>query len=87
MSGVAGGLRRFAWQYVGDRPPAFAGVQIRYLPGDVPLSTAGNTNGNVILRIDLLSGGYAAMDNFVVAASDTPVEVPPIPEPATVALM
>lgn len=38
---VAGGLRRFAWQYVGDRPPAFAGVQIRYLPGDVPLSTAG----------------------------------------------
>ena len=38
---VAGGLRRFAWQYTGDRPPAFAGVQIRYLPGDVPLSTAG----------------------------------------------
>lgn len=53
----------------------------------VPLSTAGHTNGNVILRIDLLTGGYAAMDNFVVAASDTPGEVPPIPEPATVALM
>lgn len=53
----------------------------------VPLSTAGHTNGNVILRIDLLSGGYAAMDNFVVAASDTPGEVPPIPEPGTVALM
>jgi len=35
---VAGGLRRFAWQYTGDRPPAFAGVQIRYLPGDVVLS-------------------------------------------------
>lgn len=53
----------------------------------VPLSTAGHTNGNVILRIDLLTGGYAAMDNFVVAASDTPGEVPPIPEPATVALI
>ena len=38
---VEGGLRRFAWQYTGDRPPAFAGVQIRYLPGDVPLSEAG----------------------------------------------
>lgn len=37
---VAGGLRRFAWQYAGDRPPAFAGVQIRYLPGDVMLSVA-----------------------------------------------
>lgn len=37
---VAGGLRRFAWQYTGDRPPAFAGVQIRYLPGDVVLSVA-----------------------------------------------
>lgn len=37
---VAGGLRRFAWQYTGDKPPAFAGVQIRYAPGDVALSTA-----------------------------------------------
>lgn len=37
---VAGGLRRFAWQYTGDRPAAFAGVQIRYAPGDVPLSVA-----------------------------------------------
>lgn len=52
----------------------------------VPLSTVGNTNGNVILRIDLLSGGYAAMDNFVVAASDVSGEVPTIPEPATVLL-
>ena len=37
---LAGGLRRFAWAYTGDKPPAFAGVQIRYLPGDVALSTA-----------------------------------------------
>lgn len=37
---VEGGLRRFAWMYTGERPAAFAGVQIRYLPGDVPLSTA-----------------------------------------------
>lgn len=40
VQSVAGGLRRFAWQYVGDSPPAFAGVQIRYVPGDVPLSVA-----------------------------------------------
>lgn len=40
VQAIAGGLRRFAWQYTGDRPPAFAGVQIRYVPGDVPLSSA-----------------------------------------------
>jgi len=32
------------------------------------LDATGNTNGNVILQIDLLSGGYAAMDNFFIAA-------------------
>jgi hypothetical protein len=52
----------------------------------VGLDAAGNTNGNVILRIDLLSGGYAAMDNFVIAASDIEGEVPPVPEPQTYAL-
>lgn len=41
----------------------------------LPLDATGNTNGNVILRIDLLEGGYAAMDNFVIAASDSPGEV------------
>lgn len=53
----------------------------------VGLSTTGNTNGNVILRVDLLQGGYAAMDNFVIAVSDQPGDVPNIPEPATWALM
>ena len=36
----------------------------------VALDTSGNTNGNVILQIDLLTGGYAAMDNFRIVASD-----------------
>lgn len=40
------------------------------------MDATGNTNGNVILRIDLLSGGYAAMDNFLIASSDTAGEVP-----------
>jgi hypothetical protein len=56
----------------------------------IGLSAAGNTNGNVILRVDLLSGGYAAMDNFVVAASNVPGQVPPInpvPEPGTLGLV
>ena len=35
---LAGGLRRFAWAYAGDKPAALAGVQIRYLPGEVALS-------------------------------------------------
>jgi hypothetical protein len=36
----------------------------------VGLSTVGNTNGNVLLRIDLTQGGYAAVDNFRIVASD-----------------
>ncbi|MFO1367441.1 MAG: hypothetical protein U1F46_00480 [Marinagarivorans sp.] len=45
----------------------------------VGLSTAGNTNGHVTLRVDLLEGGYGAMDNFRIAASD----IPAVPEPAS----
>ncbi len=48
----------------------------------VGLDAAGSTNGKVTLRIDLLSGGYAAMDNFVIAASDRIGDVPAVPEPA-----
>jgi hypothetical protein len=39
------------------------------------LDSSGSTNGNVILRIDLLDGNYASMDNFRIAASDTPGDV------------
>lgn len=48
----------------------------------LPLDTTGNTNGNVTLRIDLLEGGYAAMDNFHITA-----DVLPIPEPETYAML
>ncbi|MGB6096447.1 MAG: host specificity factor TipJ family phage tail protein [Comamonas thiooxydans] len=37
---VDGGLRRFSWVYTSDKPQALAGVQIRYLPGNVPVSVA-----------------------------------------------
>ncbi|BBA36984.1 uncharacterized protein sS8_5061 [Methylocaldum marinum] len=53
----------------------------------LPLDASGNTNGNVTLRIDLLAGGYAALDNFRIAASDTPEDVGAVPEPATFALV
>lgn len=46
------------------------------------LDASGSANGNVILRIDLLSGGYGAMDNFRIAASDTPGDVGDVPEPS-----
>jgi hypothetical protein len=36
------------------------------------LDATGATNGKVILRIDLLVGGYASMDNFRIVASDEP---------------
>ena len=50
----------------------------------LPLDAEGSTNGNVTLRIDLLSGGYAAMDNFRIAASDTPGDI--VPEPSSFVL-
>jgi hypothetical protein len=55
----------------------------------LPLDASDATNGNVILRVDLLSGGYAALDNFRIAASDTPGEIPgdPVPEPSTLLLL
>jgi hypothetical protein len=53
----------------------------------VALDATGNTNGNVILQIDELVGGYAALDNFVIAASDTGGDVGQVPEPATLALL
>jgi hypothetical protein len=48
------------------------------------LDASGSTNGNVILQIDVLSGGYAAFDNIVVSAADVSGG---IPEPASWALM
>lgn len=55
----------------------------------VALDATGNTNGNVILQIDELTGGYAALDNFVIAASDTPGDTGGgnIPEPTVMALL
>ena len=57
----------------------------------VALDATGNTNGNVILQVDLLSGGYAAMDNFRIAAADTSGDVGdptnPVPEPYMLALL
>jgi len=54
----------------------------------VGLNATGNTNGNVILQIDELQGGYAALDNFVIASSDTSGDVGgQVPEPATLVLL
>jgi hypothetical protein len=41
----------------------------------VALNATGNSNGNVLLQIDELSGGYAALDNFVIVASDVAGDV------------
>ena len=50
----------------------------------VPLSTSGNTDGQVTLQFDLLSGNYAGFDNLVIASSE---QAGVIPEPETYALL
>ena len=42
----------------------------------IPLDASGSQNGNVIFQIDLLQGGYAAMDNFRISASASPIPIP-----------
>lgn len=51
------------------------------------LNAANSTNGKVILRIDLLQGGYAAIDNLKIVASDVKGQVGGVPEPASWAMM
>lgn len=53
----------------------------------VALDATGRTDGNVTVRIDLLTGGYAAIDNFIIAASDDPGDVGSVPEPGTLMLL
>ena len=43
----------------------------------VALNVTESTNGNVSIVWDLIQSGYAAFDNLIVAASDTPGFVPP----------
>lgn len=50
--------------------------------GAIPLNAAISTDGNVSLVIDLLDGGYAALDNIEVSASNTA-----IPEPSSLTLL
>ncbi|WP_374490897.1 hypothetical protein [Zoogloea sp.] len=53
----------------------------------VALNALGNTDGNVTLRIDLVNSGYAALDNFRIAASDTAGDVASqVPEPGAFSL-
>lgn len=51
------------------------------------LDASKSTNGKVILRVDLLSGGYAAIDNLRIVASDLKGDVGSVPEPASWAMM
>ncbi len=48
------------------------------------LDASKSVNGNVILQIDVLSGGYAAFDNIVVSADDVNIGV--VPEPSTMVI-
>lgn len=57
------------------------------------LDARGSTNGKVILRIDLLEGGYASLDNIRIAASNTEGDIGEpdndgtVPLPGTLSLL
>lgn len=72
-NGLGGGTVLDSFQVTGtaSAPDVFDWTQAR-----VGLDASGSTNGNVTLVIDLLSGGYAALDNMRVTADDTPISVP-----------
>lgn len=46
-----------------------------FTTGTFGLDASGSTDGIVTLQIDLLTGGYAAFDNLIVASSDTEGDV------------
>lgn len=51
--------------------------------GVFSFDTSGATNGNVTLQLDLLEGGYAVFDNFLITASDEAGGgIPAVPVPA-----
>lgn len=56
----------------------------------VALNGSGSTNGNVTIRIDELNtrgSGYAALDNFLIVASNTRGDIgASVPEPASIAV-
>ncbi|WP_152051656.1 PEP-CTERM sorting domain-containing protein [Tautonia marina] len=53
----------------------------------LPLNASQSTNGKVTIQIDLLDGGYAAMDNFRIVASDIRGDLGTIPEPSSVIIL
>ena len=56
--------------------------------GTFAFNTKDATNGNVTLQLDLISGGYAAFDNFKITASDTAGGgLTPVPLPAGLPLL
>ncbi|WP_169976200.1 PEP-CTERM sorting domain-containing protein [Tautonia rosea] len=53
----------------------------------LPLDASQSTNGKVTIQIDLLNGGYAAMDNFRIVASDIRGDLGQIPEPSSMIIL
>lgn len=61
---------------------------IDFVTAVVGLDASGSTNGNVILRFDLLTGGYAGFDNITIAASNTEGDVGQnLPGPGTLPIL
>jgi len=50
----------------------------------IALDASDSTNGSVTVVLDLVAGGYAGLDNFLIVASDTAGDVgvdPVVPDP------
>jgi len=81
-AGVGGGALLDTFDLTGTASP---GHVLDFTTGIFGLDSSSSTDGIVTLRMDLLSGGYAAFDNLIIASSDTEGDVgQSVPEPGVV---
>ena len=82
-TGIGGGALLDQFDLLGT---ASAAHILDFTTGLFGLDASASTDGIVTLQIDLLSGGYAAFDNLIIASSDVEGDVSAVPVPAALPL-
>lgn len=84
-AGIGGGTLLDTFDLAGT---ASLGHVLDFTTGTFGLDSSSSIDGIVTLQIDLLTGGYAAFDNLIIASSDVEGDVgQSVPEPGTIWLV